>query len=254
MPSGDALIVVKNVNKYYSGEQGSSVYALDFTSLQIHRGEFFCLLGPSGCGKSTLLNILAGFEEPTNGEVLINGRSLRGPSSQCIVMFQDHGLFPWRTVLGNIQLGLEFQGRSCDAMDSRCRKYLAMVGLEGFEKHLPHELSGGMKQRVALARSLVVEPEVILMDEPFGALDALTRMEMQRELSRIWETTGTTIVFVTHNVEEALYFGTEVAVMSPAPGRILNTFKPETPLRNVVSPEYIHAQRAIYEALGVMNI
>lgn len=216
-PSG---IELRNVSKAYGGQRGT-VAALHDISLSIPAGQFVTLLGPSGCGKSTLLFLIAGLDVPTYGQVLFGGRPVLGPSRDRTVVFQDYALFPWRTVLGNVTIGLE--GRievSRREVITRAREYIELVGLQGFEQHYPHQLSGGMRQRAALARSLAMRPTALLMDEPFAAVDAQTRETLQQELLRIWERARLTIVFVTHSVEEAIFLGQRVVVMSSRPGRV----------------------------------
>ncbi|MFN0096645.1 MAG: ABC transporter ATP-binding protein [Dehalococcoidia bacterium] len=194
--------------------------ALSDISLSVAEGEFVCLLGPSGCGKSTLLNIFAGFEKADGGEVLADGRPITGPGPDRIVVFQEAALFPWLNVRANVEFGLKLAGIAKSERRDRADRYLQLVGLERFAKAFVHELSGGMKQRVQIARSLAVEPRVLLMDEPFAALDAQTRDVLQEELQDIWVRTRKTIVFVTHNVREAVLLADRVVVMSPSPGRI----------------------------------
>jgi NitT/TauT family transport system ATP-binding protein len=194
--------------------------ALGGVDLDVRDGEFVCIVGPSGCGKSTLLDLLAGLTRPTTGRVLIDGREITGPGLDRGVVFQQYALLPWRTALGNVEFGLEAKGVARAERPERAREYLELVGLHGFEDRYPHELSGGMKQRVAIARSLAFDPDVLLMDEPFAALDAQTRETMQSELLRIWKRTGKTIVFVTHGIDEAVYLSQRVAVLSARPGRI----------------------------------
>jgi NitT/TauT family transport system ATP-binding protein len=189
-------------------------------NLEVAEGEFLVLAGPSGCGKSTLLDLLAGLTEPSGGRILVDGESVSGPGLDRGIVFQQYALLPWRTAIGNIEFGLEASGLKRRERKARSREYLELVGLSGFEDRYPHELSGGMKQRVAIARSLAYDPEVLLMDEPFAALDALTRDSLQAQLIRIWEQTGKTIVFITHSIDEAVYLGQRVAVMSARPGRI----------------------------------
>ncbi|MCU1346080.1 MAG: transporter ATP-binding protein [Acidimicrobiia bacterium] len=194
--------------------------ALDNVSLDIPAGTFLALVGPSGSGKSTLLDLLAGLTQPTSGEVLVNGSVVTGPGRDRGVVFQQYALLPWRTALRNVEFGLEGQRMSRRLRSERAREYLDLVGLTGFEDRYPHELSGGMKQRVAIARSLAYEPDVLLMDEPFAALDAQTREVMQDELLRIWKRTGKTVVFITHGIDEAVYLGQQVAVLTSRPGRL----------------------------------
>ncbi|PWB49659.1 MAG: ABC transporter ATP-binding protein [Candidatus Methanoperedenaceae archaeon] len=212
-------IAIRDVTKLYSNNSHSLI-ALDAINLEIMDGEFFCLLGPSGCGKSTLLNIMAGFEKPTDGKVLIEGGEIAAPNPRYVTVFQDYGIFPWRTVQENVEFGLEIKGIEVNERKKIAEVFIKMVGLVGFEMRHPIELSGGMKQRVSLARALAVNPEIIFMDEPFGAVDALTRMKLQEELVKIWREENKTIVFVTHDIDEAIYLGDRIAVMSSMPGRI----------------------------------
>lgn len=206
--------------------------------LQVREGEFLSILGPSGCGKSTFLNILAGLAKKTDGTLEIDGKPLQGINRNQGVVFQGYALLPWRTVLDNIAVGLEIRGVGKADRLERAREYLDLVGLSGFASRYPHELSGGMRQRVAIARSLVYEPDVLLMDEPFAALDAQTRESLQDELLRIWDLHKKTIVFITHSLDEAIFLSDRVAVMTPRPGRIkevidINLERPRLPqLRN----------------------
>lgn len=200
--------------------RASVLRAVEDISLTVPAGEFLTLVGPSGSGKTTLLDLLGGLSTPTSGEVLVDGEAVTGPGLDRGIVFQQYALFPWRTALANVAFGLEQLPLSRRERTERARHYLALVGLEGFEERLPHELSGGMKQRVAIARSLAYEPGILLMDEPFAALDAQTREQLQDELLRIWRTTGTTAVFITHGIEEAVYLGQRVAVLSSRPGRL----------------------------------
>ncbi len=195
--------------------------ALDDVNLTIEAGEFLTLVGPSGCGKSTILDLISGLGQPTSGTVSINGKQITGPGLDRSIVFQQYTLLPWRTAQGNIELALEAKGGMSKAERARtASEYLRLVGLEEFAQRLPGELSGGMKQRVAIARSLSCRPEVLLMDEPFGALDAQTRERLQEELLGIWKRTGTTVLFITHDIDEAVFLGQRVAVMSAQPGRI----------------------------------
>ncbi|MFC9131523.1 ABC transporter ATP-binding protein [Streptomyces sp. NPDC057099] len=194
--------------------------ALDGIDLRIADGEFVVLVGPSGCGKSTLLDLLGGLTRPTGGRILLDGRPVTGPGLDRGIVFQQYALLPWRTAQGNVEFGLEATGVPRRRRTQRAREFLDLVGLTGFEDRHPHELSGGMRQRVAIARSLAYDPDVLLMDEPFAALDAQTRESLQDELLRIWQRTGKTVVFITHGIDEAVYLGQRVAVMTSRPGRI----------------------------------
>jgi NitT/TauT family transport system ATP-binding protein len=214
-----AKISLRRVGKVFAA-RGREVTALTDVSFDVHSGQFLVLVGPSGCGKSTLLDLLGGLARPTSGEVLLDGRPVTGPGLDRGVVFQQYALFPWRTAQSNVEFGLEGRGVPRRERHERARQYLDLVGLDGFADRYPHELSGGMKQRVAIARSLAFDPDVLLMDEPFAALDAQTRDSLQDELLRIWERTGKTIVFITHGIDEAVYLGQRVAVMTSRPGRI----------------------------------
>ncbi len=194
--------------------------ALDGIDLEIGSGEFVVVVGPSGCGKSTLLDLLGGLTRPTSGRILLDGKPITGPGLDRGIVFQQYALLPWRTALGNVEFGLEATGVPRRERKHRAREFLDLVGLTGFEDRHPHELSGGMRQRVAIARSLAYDPDVLLMDEPFAALDAQTRESLQDELRRIWQRTGKTVVFITHGIEEAVYLGQKVAVMTSRPGRV----------------------------------
>jgi NitT/TauT family transport system ATP-binding protein len=194
--------------------------ALEDVSLDIAEGEFLSLVGPSGSGKTTLLDLLAGLSTPTSGRVLVGGREINGPGLDRAVVFQQYALFPWRTARANVEFGLETLGLKRKQRAEKAIEFLELVGLAAFAHRYPHELSGGMKQRVAIARSLAYDPDILLMDEPFAALDAQTREQLQDELLRIWQATGKTIVFITHGIEEAVYLGQRVAVLSSRPGRL----------------------------------
>jgi NitT/TauT family transport system ATP-binding protein len=220
-----AKIAIEQVCKGFEGRRGWT-QALDRVSLQIEEGEFVCLLGPSGCGKSTLLNLIAGLEKPEEGAVKIDGDSVRGPDRMRMMMFQESALFPWLDVLGNVMFALKLKpGLRNRERREAALSFLKLVGLEKFAEANIHELSGGMKQRVALARALAPNPRVLLMDEPFAALDTLTRAQLYGDLQRIWQARNVTAVFVTHNVREAVCLGDRVLVMSPHPGRIAGEFR-----------------------------
>jgi NitT/TauT family transport system ATP-binding protein len=205
---------------YANPETGASHRAVDGLDLDVAPNEFLCVLGPSGCGKSTLLAAIAGFLRPTRGSIVMDGRPVTGPGAERGVVFQEYALLPWMNVLDNAALGLKLRGVPRDERYATARRYLALANLHDVERKYPHELSGGMKQRVAVARTLANAPEVMLMDEPFAAVDAQTRMTLQEELARIAATSRLTVVFITHSVEEAIFLGDRVAVMTPGPGRI----------------------------------
>ncbi|GIX48636.1 MAG: nitrate ABC transporter ATP-binding protein [Candidatus Tectimicrobiota bacterium] len=213
-------IEARGLYKVYPRDKGEAVPALAGLDLQVYENEFLAIVGPSGCGKSTLLYLMAGFLDATAGELLLDGRPIRGPQRDCGIVFQHFALFPWKTVKGNILYGLEERKVPRAERERLARHYIAQMKLTGFENSYPHQLSGGMKQRVAIARTLALDPAVLLMDEPFGALDAQTRRLMQEELLALWERKKKTVVFVTHDVREAVYLADRVAVMTARPGRI----------------------------------
>lgn len=217
-------ILLQNVHKTFSKKNHSKTVALEDVSLSIKRGEFVSLLGPSGCGKSTLLNIIAGLEKETSGKVLVNGAPITGPGIDRIVVFQESGLFPWMTVLENVMYGLLIKKVPKNEAKERAMNWIQKVHLGKFADRSPHELSGGMKQRVAIARALVMDPEILLMDEPFAALDEQTRMVLHHELETLWRETGKTIIFVTHNIREAVILSDRIVLMKTRPGGIKNIF------------------------------
>jgi NitT/TauT family transport system ATP-binding protein len=213
-----------------AGRGSQDFLAISGVALDVPAGEFLTIVGPSGCGKTTLLEILAGLAHPTEGSLRIDGSEVKGPSLSRGIVFQQYALLPWRTALANVEFSLEaLSGLSRRERRQKAQDALALVGLKGFEQRFPHELSGGMKQRVAIARSLVYEPDILLMDEPFGALDAQTRELLQEELLDLWQRTRTTIVFITHSIDEAVYLGQRVAVMTSRPGRIKALIDVELP-------------------------
>lgn len=214
-------IAIENVSKTFGdAKTGRTTLALDDISLTVDDGEFLTLVGPSGCGKSTLLELIGGLATPSSGRLTLDGVPITGPGLDRGIVFQQYALLPWRTAQANVELGLEVAGLGKKERAQRARKILHLVGLDSFRDRYPHELSGGMKQRVAIARSLAYEPKVLLMDEPYAALDAQTRELLQVELLSIWQRTGATVVFITHGTEEAIYLGQRVAVMTSRPGRI----------------------------------
>jgi NitT/TauT family transport system ATP-binding protein len=205
---------------YPQARTGAQLVALDGVNLQVTDGEFVAIVGPSGCGKTTFLSVVDGLIAATGGRVLVDGEVVTRPGPDRAVVFQDASLLPWRTVLGNVRYGLECLGLRTREADARAEKLIALVGLSGFEHHYPHELSGGMQQRVNLARALVVDPKILLMDEPFASLDAQTRELMQEELTRIWEEARKTVLFITHQIDEAIYLADRVVVFSGRPGKV----------------------------------
>ncbi len=215
-----ARLDLHELSKAFPGKRGAAVVALDRVDLHVEPGEMVCLVGASGCGKSTLLSIVAGLAEPTSGEALLDGRRIVGPGPDRGLVFQSYSLFPWRTVVGNIAFGLEVAGASRAATRARVDELLEVMNLTKWADARPSQLSGGMRQRVAIARSLAIQPEVLLLDEPFGALDAHTRVLMQQFLLTVWRQTGTTILMVTHDVEEALFLAQRIYVLSSHPGRV----------------------------------
>ncbi|MBN1439579.1 MAG: ABC transporter ATP-binding protein [Anaerolineales bacterium] len=220
---------VQSLSKIFEHSHRESTLALEDLTFDVKAGEFLCLLGPSGCGKTTLLHIIAGLEQADSGSVLLDGKLITGPGRDRVVIFQEPALFPWLNVMDNVSFGLDCAGIPKKDQPKKALEYLRLVGLNSFRKAYTHELSGGMKQRVALARALALEPDVLLMDEPFAALDAQTRDMLHTELQEIWQKTGTTILFVTHNVREAFVLGDRVLLLSARPGRLKKVFKCELP-------------------------
>jgi len=221
-----ALAITGLTKRYYVERDGRQVLALANVSVTVADGEFVAIVGPSGCGKTTLLNIVAGLLPFDAGQVTIEGKSIAGPGVDRAVVFQHASLLPWRTIAGNIRYGMELQKRfDSRVMRERTEQFISLVGLSGFEQHYPSELSGGMQQRVNLARALAADPTVLLMDEPFAALDAQTREHMQAELLKIWASTRKTVVFITHQINEAVYLADRVVVMGPRPGRVKGEFR-----------------------------
>jgi NitT/TauT family transport system ATP-binding protein len=238
------VLDVKGVERCFDGEAGR-LLALDRVSFKAHRRELICVVGPSGCGKSTLGRILAGLDEPTGGEVQVDGKSVHGPGSDRGMVFQGYTLFPWRTVLQNVMFGLEMGGKDKSAAEEHAMPWVEMVGLGPFANAYPYQLSGGMKQRVAIARALANRPRILIMDEPFGALDAQTRAQMQNYLLQLWKQIDVTIVFVTHDLDEAVFLGDRVIVMGQ--GRILEVVEVPVPrprnLEQLESPLFIATRR-----------
>ena len=243
-------IEIRRVNYEYEANE-RAVTALRDVSFGVAESEFICVVGRSGCGKTTLLNILAGFLSPTKGDVLIGGRAVTGRGLDRGVVFQDFAqLFPWRTAQRNVEFGLEMKGAAREERAAAARGFLALVGLEGFAGAYPHELSGGMQQRVAIARALAYNPSVLLMDEPFAALDALTRDEMQRMLVDVWRETRKTVIYVTHNVAEAVYLADRIVVLTPHPGTLRAEIRVSLPRpRDVLSVEFLDYQKQVVSHL-----
>jgi NitT/TauT family transport system ATP-binding protein len=227
--TGTAMISIERVSKSFETSRDRQHLALSDISLSVARGEFVSILGPSGCGKSTLLYIVGGFVMPTGGAVTVNDMPVTGPGPDRGPVFQEFALFPWKTVLGNVMYGVEERGAPKEEARNRARELLAMVKLSGYENFYPKELSGGMKQRVAIARTLAYRPSILLMDEPFGALDALTRTRLQNDLLGIWEKDRKTVLFVTHSVEEAVFLSDRVVMMTSSPGRIKEVIEIDLP-------------------------
>lgn len=245
---GEALRASGIVKSFGHGK--SALDVLKRIDLEVNQGEFICLLGPSGCGKSTLLNIMAGFLAPTQGQVEIGGEAVRGPDPRRIFVFQERGVFPWLSVEGNIGFGLHRIAR--EERERRVHHYIDLVGLNGFEKAYPSELSGGMKQRVEVARALAVNPDMLLLDEPFGALDSITRLTMRRELLRIWEAERKTIIFVTHDIDEAVQLADRVVVLSARPAIVQSIVPVDMPHpRDPSSPQYLELRNGIFAQIGI---
>ncbi|MCF6408976.1 ABC transporter ATP-binding protein [Pseudalkalibacillus salsuginis] len=238
---------LKNVNKAYG-----KLTVLENLSLEVEKGEFVAIVGPSGCGKSTALRMLAGLEQPTTGEVSADGTVIKGPNSNRVMIFQEHALYPWRTIEDNVGLGLELANVSKKERRGRIHKVLEKVGLENFKTYYPHQLSGGMKQRASIARALVLDPEVLLLDEPYGALDAITRLTMQNELIRLWEGSNQTMVLITHDIDEALYLADRVFVLSSRPGKLVKEVRNDMLRpRDRNSTQFVKFRQEIMESLDI---
>ncbi|MCI1965181.1 MAG: ABC transporter ATP-binding protein [Oscillospiraceae bacterium] len=252
----EPLLALNHISFRYPAKK-DEITALRSLSFTVETGEFLCVLGPSGCGKSTLLRMIAGFLKPTQGEIRMDGRRIQGPDWHRGVIFQAPTLYSWLNVRENIAFGLKMRKTAKDEIRNVTQSYIERVGLKGFETKKPYELSGGMKQRVSLARALVNQPDLLLMDEPLGALDALTRQDMQALVRKIWHETGNTVLLVTHDVDEALALGTRIMVLSSRPGRILNEFYPDFTRRFLSGdgeevqylPEYLAMRREIMKEM-----
>ena len=253
MQPSDPILRAEQITVVFDSAQGA-LGALDRVSIGVRRGEFVALLGPSGCGKSTLLRVLSGLLRPTSGAVYLDGQPLTGPTGQVGIVFQKSSLMPWRSVWKNVALPLEIRGTEADEVRQRVADMIDLVRLNGFADSYPHELSGGMAQRVAIARALVHDPEILLLDEPFGSLDAMTRERMNIELLRIWEARRKTVVMVTHDINEAILLADRVMVMTPRPGRVIANMpvalsRPRSQ-DLIYSPAFVAQARHIREAIG----
>lgn len=249
--SADTKLCAKHVDMVFTRD-GKETPVLQDINLEVRKGEFVCLVGPSGCGKSTLLNTIGGFLSPTRGEIRIDGEVVRGPDPRRIFVFQERGVFPWLTVEGNIGFGL-FR-LSPSERKRRIAHYTKMVGLEGFEQAYPSELSGGMKQRLEVARAFAVDPDMLYLDEPFGALDSITRLIMRMELLTIWQAERTTIIFVTHDIDEAVQLADRVVVMSARPAVIQQIVNIDIPHpRDISSPRYLELRDGILQQIGIAH-
>jgi ABC-type nitrate/sulfonate/bicarbonate transport system ATPase subunit len=249
----DAKLIIHDLSVVFRRRRGGEVVAVDALSLTVHDKEFVCIVGPSGCGKSTLLRVIAGLSRPQTGEVTLDGERVTAPGADRGMVFQSYTLFPWLTVQGNVEFGPRLSGRSPEECAQVAHRYIDLVGLAGFEHAYPKELSGGMQQRAAIARSLANDPEILLMDEPFGALDAQTRSLMQELLLRVWEQTHKTVLFVTHDIEEAILLADRIYVMTARPGRIKHEVRVPIPRPRTVavldSDGFIRLRREIYQSI-----
>ena len=251
------ILEVENLSKSYRQLHGESTLAIGNVTCRVEAGEFVSFVGPSGCGKTTLLMTIAGLIEPTSGRVIVKGKEVKGPPPNLVLIFQEYNksLFAWRTILGNVRFGLEARGDRSTGAESKTRELIDIVGLKGFEKHYPWELSGGMQQRVAIARALAYEPEVLLMDEPFGSLDALTRLELEDTLLRVWAELKTTILFITHDIEEAIYLSDRIWVLSRRPSQIIQELlvefpRPRNHLATRAEAGFMAMRNEIYRQIG----
>jgi ABC-type nitrate/sulfonate/bicarbonate transport system ATPase subunit len=249
--SAAPVIDIRDLWMSFPGKQsGQLIHVLERINLEVTPGEFVCIVGPSGCGKSTLLNIVGGFLQQTRGEALVEGQVVRGPDPRRIFVFQENGVFPWLTVRENIGFGL--LAKPENEREKTVAHYIEMVGLTGFENSYPRELSGGMRQRVEIARALAANPDIIYMDEPFGALDFITRLKMRSDLIRIWQAEKKTILFVTHDIEEAVQLADRVIIMSRRPATIQKVISVDLPRpRDLDSPGYLHTRDEIFQSMGM---
>ncbi len=238
-------LILEGLGKHFDNSENATLNAID---LEVKDGEFVCIVGASGCGKSTLLNLVAGLERPTEGRILLDGEEVTGPGADRTVMFQEHGLYPWLTVIENVKFGMKLSGVSKEEQEEKALHYLDMVHLTEYKDYPIHQISGGMRQRTALARALTMDSKVLLMDEPFSALDKQTSNRLREELQRIWQETGKTILFITHSVEEAVYLADRVVVLSPKDGTVAEivSIDMERP-RHVYAPEFVELRHRILE-------
>ena len=251
------ILEVQSLSKSYRQAGGETTVAIGNLTCAVEAGEFVSFVGPSGCGKTTLLMSIAGLLAPTSGKVIVNGKEVSGPPPNLVLLFQEYNksLFAWRSVLGNVRFGVDARGDRNAEGEARARKLIELVGLKGFEKHYPWELSGGMQQRVAIARALAYEPQVLLMDEPFGALDALTRLELEDLLLRLWAELKTTILFITHDIEEAIYLSDRIWVLSRRPSHIVQEIaidfaRPRHQVNSRAEKRFMEIRNDIYRQIG----
>ena len=250
------MILIEGVTKAYPSprRKDGEMVVVDNVSLRIKDGEFLTIVGPSGCGKTTLLHVIAGFEMPTIGKILVDGKAVDKPGADRAVVFQEATLFPWLSVTENISLGPRFHGWKAETYARTIQEYLEVMGLKEFSRHRPSQLSGGMKQRVAIARALIMKPRILLMDEPFGALDAQTRSEMQRFLLKLWQDLRITVIFVTHDVDEAILLGDRVVIMTARPGRIVREidvpFVRPRRWNIMLTQQFLDSKRVVLDALN----
>lgn len=245
-----STISIEHVSRHYVDNKGELIEVLNDIKANIKSGEFISIIGPSGCGKTTLLRLIAGLDQPQKGDIRINGKIINAPSSDLGYVFQRASLFPWETIKNNIASGLDATGNT-DDKDKKITKYVHLMGLDGFENAFPHQISGGMTQRAALARSLIVDPEVLLLDEPLGALDAFTRTDIQRTISKIWQQTNKTMILVTHDVDEAIFLSDRIFVMTPRPGKIKAEVVNDLPFpRDRNSSDFFKIRKSLFEKLS----
>ncbi len=249
----EPILKVEGLSKNYRQAGGESTPAIDDISLEVQEGEFVSLVGPSGCGKTTRLMCIAGLAEPSAGRAVVKSVEVAGPPRNLVLVFQEYNksLFAWRTVLGNVLFGIESKGARVAGAEAKAGRLIEMVGLVGFERHYPWELSGGMQQRVAIARALAYEPEVLLMDEPFGSVDAMTRLELEDGLLKLWKELRTTILFVTHDIEEAIYLSDRIYVLGRRPSRVVQTLdvglpRPRNQIATRADPAFMRLRNEIY--------